>query len=281
MDTLLKWIGSKRNTAETIVSFFPSEFNRYFEPFFGGGAVFCELHLKASEHRHSKDFVSDALPFLMGVYRLAKENPEALKKRYTDETSPYSDDPDAEYDALRARFSKTKDPADFAVLTRLCYGGIIRFRKSDGYMSTPRGPHSPISTEAFARRVDEWGLMLSHANVGCEDFSEAMLSAKDGDVVYCDPPYPGSQSIVYGAQSFDIARLWDSVASAKARGAKVAVSVGWKRENGSKDVAPAIPDGIFARKVAVGCGKSMIERINGRGSQKIAENVDDLLLLTW
>ena len=36
------------------------------------------------------------------------------------------------------------------------------------------------------------------------DMMTAMDRAEAGDVVYCDPPYSHSQTILYGAQSFDL-----------------------------------------------------------------------------
>jgi len=36
---LLKWAGGKRQLLPHLRRFYPREFNRYFEPFFGSGAV--------------------------------------------------------------------------------------------------------------------------------------------------------------------------------------------------------------------------------------------------
>ncbi len=40
---LLKWIGNKQRFAHQIASYFPSQFNRYIEPFVGSGAVLATL----------------------------------------------------------------------------------------------------------------------------------------------------------------------------------------------------------------------------------------------
>lgn len=39
----LKWAGGKRWLVEKYINSFPCEFNRYFEPFLGSGAVFFSL----------------------------------------------------------------------------------------------------------------------------------------------------------------------------------------------------------------------------------------------
>ena len=40
---LLKWIGNKQRFAETIISYMPEQFNDYYEPFLGSGAVMAQL----------------------------------------------------------------------------------------------------------------------------------------------------------------------------------------------------------------------------------------------
>src|SRR5690606_31740075 len=115
---------------------------------------------------------------------------------------------------------------------RSCYGGVVRFRKSDGYMSTPVGAHKPISAEAFARRVDQWHPRVRGATFLEMDFAEAMARAKPGDLVYCDPPYSFSQTILYGAQDFSLPRLIEAIADCKSRGIFVAMSIDGTKKSG-------------------------------------------------
>ena len=62
-----------------------------------------------------------------------------------------------------------------------------------------------------------------------------MKRPKEGDVVYCDPPYTHSQSIIYGAQEFNIDTLWKMIAECKERGAKVMLSINGMRDSKKKD----------------------------------------------
>ena len=39
----VKWAGGKTQILEMLVSFMPTRFNRYFEPFLGGGALFFHI----------------------------------------------------------------------------------------------------------------------------------------------------------------------------------------------------------------------------------------------
>lgn len=113
------------------------------------------------------------------------------------------------------------------------------------------------------------------------DYREAMALAQPGDMIYCDPPYRHSQTILYGAQSFRIEDLLDAIARCKKRGVYVALSIdGRKRTDGVACDLP-IPDGLFEQEVFVNCGRSMLKRFQMEG-ENLADNViADRLLLTY
>jgi len=72
---LLKWIGNKQRFAHEIASFFPTEFNKYFEPFLGSGAVLATLAPKQA-------IGSDIFHPLMEIWQTLHDNPNLLKEWY-------------------------------------------------------------------------------------------------------------------------------------------------------------------------------------------------------
>ncbi len=66
MQTLIKWPGGKSKEFQYIKDLIP-EFDRYVEPFFGGGAVFFNLKPK-------KALINDIVPELVSFYKLVKDN---------------------------------------------------------------------------------------------------------------------------------------------------------------------------------------------------------------
>jgi DNA adenine methylase len=66
-------------------------------------------------------------------------------------------------EAIKASYNASPNAADLLFLCRSCYGGVVRFRQADGYMSTPCGIHNPVSPEAFSKRVNEWHLRVRGA----------------------------------------------------------------------------------------------------------------------
>jgi DNA adenine methylase len=113
------------------------------------------------------------------------------------------------------------------------------------------------------------------------DFADAMNQAQQGDLVYCDPPYADSQTILYGAQAFSLQRLFDSIAACKARGAYVALSIDGTKYSGRKICDLPIPEGLFEREVFVSVGRSMLKRFQMEGLSLEDHEVRDRLLLTF
>lgn len=282
---LLKWIGNKQRFASHIVDFFPQEFNNYYEPFLGSGAVLAELSSRQLSNsiwpKYKHAFASDALPFLIDIFKYVQSSPEELCEYYRREIMDYMESPDEHYTAIRHRFNENRNALDFCLLSRTCYSGIVRFRKSDGYMSTPRGPHKPISPESFKERVRQWHELLNNADFDTMDYRESMSRADKGDLVYCDPPYTHSQSIIYGAQDFRIDDLWDAIESCKSKGVMVALSINGYRKSKAKNIAPKPPDGLFEQEMIVNCGTSMIDRLKQKNGTMNNDLVHDKLLLTW
>lgn len=272
---LLKWVGNKQRFAHEIVSYFPARFGRYYEPFLGSGGVLATLAPAAG-------FASDTFAPLIEIWCALRDDPETLKRWYSDRWHAAARrEKVAEYEKIKASYNAKPNGADLVFLCRSCYGGVVRFRKADGYMSTPCGIHDPISPEAFGRRVDLWHKRLLHVQFAQLDFEEAMDTAEPGDLVYCDPPYSHSQAILYGAQSFSLRRLFDAIARCKERGVYVALSIDGTKKSGNHVCELPIPDALFAREVSVNCGRSMLKRFQMGGKTLETEVVADRLLLSY
>src|SRR5690606_30560865 len=135
---LLKWVGNKQRFAHEIIGFFPTNFNTYYEPFLGSGAVLGTLSPKHA-------VASDVLAPLITIWQTLKEAPETLKAWYEERWSAYTFGEHLEaYEAIKAAYNRQPNGADLLFLSRSCYGGVVRFRK-DGYISTPCGVHKPIA----------------------------------------------------------------------------------------------------------------------------------------
>lgn len=282
---LLKWIGNKHRYAKEIVSYMPEQIDTYYEPFLGSGSVLAtlaDMNQSGMIKRYNQAIGSDILPFLIDVFKYVKDDPETLIEHYRKNIEDYEENREENYLTIRDNFNKDYNALDFAVLTRTCYSGIIRFRKRDGYMSTPIGPHNPIRPDTFERRVNTWNkLFTKDIQFLNKDFTEIMDMAGEGDLVYCDPPYTHSQNILYGAQDFKIEELWQKIAECKERGAKVILSINGTKKSGQEDISIEAPEGLFENSLFVNCGPSMINRLQRVGQKMEDEIVHDSLFFTW
>lgn len=270
---LLKWIGNKQRFATRIALVFPESYNRYIEPFVGSGAVLGAMGPK-------KAIAGDTLKPLVEMWELLQRDPQKLYEHYEKSYKEFKKDRKGTYKRILDSYNSSPNPLDLVFITRSCYGGVVRFTKK-GTMSTPIGPHEPISPESFYERMSLWRQRIQNTEFHHSSFEELLSQAGKGDVVYCDPPYVDSQSILYGAQSFSIQKMWDEIHKAKKRGALIAVSIDGKKRSGTKMIELNIPEGLFAREVFIDLGSSMLKRFQKKDKTMEGEGVHDRLLLTW
>jgi DNA adenine methylase len=273
---LLKWVGNKQKFAGEITKYFPTDFNRFFEPFLGSGAIISTVSPK-------NGIGSDVFSPLMDIWNQLKADPKGLVEWYAQRRDRLEKGGDkvALYEEVKASYNARPNGADFLYLSRTCYGGIIRFRKADGYMSTPCGAHTPMPVVSFEKRVKEWHQRVKDVEFLNIDYQQAFDMAQAGDFIYCDPPYTHSQSILYGAQDFSLLQLLKKIAEAKDRGVRIALSIDGNKRSGNFIYDLPIPAHLFEREIFITLGRSMLKRFQMEGQTLESEIVADRLLLTY
>lgn len=274
-DQLLKWVGNKQRHAPEIVSYFPARFGAYLEPFLGSGGVLATL-------APARAVGSDVFGPLVEIWQTLGRSPETLTQWYAERREGLRDaDKVARYEAVRASYNARPNGADLLFLCRACYGGVVRFRRADGHMSTPCGAHMPMGAQAFAGRVAEWSRRTRGTEFVQADFEEVIATARPGDLVYCDPPYADTQPILYGAQGFSLDRLFRAIDACRSRGVRVALSLDGTKRSGARVCDVPVPAGLFEREVFLDRGRSMLRRFQLGGRSLKDEVVADRLLLTY
>ncbi len=272
---LLKWVGNKQRFADEIISYFPQEFETYYEPFLGSGAVLATLAPKQA-------IASDVFKPLIGIFQMLHEDSDTLKRWYSERWGKMQAiGKKAAYEEIKDSYNSNPNSADLLFISRSCYGGVVRFRKADGFISTPVGVHTPISPESFSHRVSIWQKRTSGTEFIHMGYEKAMEMAQPKDLIYCDPPYTHSQAILYGAQSFSLGALFSHIAQCKERGIYVVLSIDGTKKSGNLICDLPIPTGLFEREIYVNVGRSMLKRFQMNGKTLESEIVRDRLLLTF
>lgn len=205
------WVGGKRTLMKEIVTRLPQKFNNYYEPFFGGGALYFYLkgNLEglswdilnlnkevAEEYKRRlkrKWFVSDLNTRLINMYQQLQKNPYkiiALLKHYnathdiTDRTA------NAYFYKIRKRFNKeigtaAEKAAMFLYLNRMSFNGLYAENSKGEYNASIAKADIPdIVRERDTLRVHR---VLQNTSIKNTDFTK--INPKKGDFVYFDPPY--------------------------------------------------------------------------------------------
>lgn len=202
----LKWVGGKRQLLPEIRKRLPKDFNNYYEPFVGGGAVLFDLQPETF-------VINDVNEEVINVYRTIKYDVEALIKEletYKNEASFFYTlrelDRKEEYTAL----SKIKKAARVIYLNKTCFNGLYRVNRK-GQFNAPFGKYrNPnIVNKEGLRSVHNY-LNSSFCRITNDDFSKALQNPGEGDFVYLDPPYdPVSITASFTAYSKDGFRKYD------------------------------------------------------------------------
>lgn len=189
MKPIIKWVGGKTQLLEDIKKILPLTYNKYYEPFFGGGAVLLELNPSAGA------VVNDINPELINMYKQVRDNVEAVIYNLTLLDVAHEADPDKKtfYYTVRDAFNyclnsnTVEQAARFIYLNKHCFNGLYRVNKK-GEFNVPfngkltGGSFDPSHLREVSKRFQDVTFKLG-------DFEEATKNASTGDFVFFDSPY--------------------------------------------------------------------------------------------
>lgn len=226
---VIKWAGGKAGLIDKLAPFFPSQCYQYFEPFFGGGAVFFSLNPTSYAFATLNDLNEE----LITTYLSVRNYPNSLMRTINALGTQYSED---FYYEVRKTDIPENDPVGRAArlifLNKTGYNGLYRQNKK-GKFNCPFGHrkkcpelYSSKNLQAVKSRLDPTRVTLTTM-----DFEKQIGFAEKGDLIYCDPPYaPLSATSSFrsymgnGFSPEDQERLRDACAAAANRGAHVIIS---------------------------------------------------------
>ncbi len=187
----IKWVGGKRGLLDQILPLFPRDFNSYYEPFLGGGAVFFELFSKGLLNG-KRVVLSDINKELVNTYNIVKSEPLNLikslkeyKKRHNKEF--YYKIRELDREEGYEKLSDLEKATRFIYLNKTCFNGLYRVNKK-GYFNTPIGSYKNPNI-ADSDTILGASEALQNATIVEQSFKDVLKFAKEGDLVYFDPPY--------------------------------------------------------------------------------------------
>jgi DNA adenine methylase len=203
----LKWAGGKGQLLHSLTPLIPTEFNDYFEPFLGGGAMF--FYLINQNLIQKKAYLSDINADLINVYKCLQVNAKLVLTKLLYHKVNYMKDRTKYYYTLRGtRFDdEFERAAQFVTLNKTCYNGLYRVNRT-GMFNVPMGRYKrpsifdPSNLESVSAALN-----VVDVKIECTDYRNILQKASKGDFVYLDPPFsPMSKTsnfTAYTAEGFD------------------------------------------------------------------------------
>lgn len=226
----LKWVGGKRQLLTEIEKRAPKNYDKYFEPFLGGGSVLFNFT------PHSP-VINDINPHLTNTYLQIKNNPQKLFEEIRKiDAIPCTKD---YYYSIRSRYNEKissnqldEECAALMIwLNKHCFNGIYRVN-SKGLFNVPFNNTTNVQT-AIPENIQAVSNYLnrSGAIILTGDFEDACRDVSAGDFVYFDSPYiPESKTanfVDYTKEGFSYenhVRLADLFKKLDEKGAKLMLS---------------------------------------------------------
>ena len=224
-----KWTGGKRQLLPVIRELIPKTYNRYFEPFVGGGALFFDLAPKDA-------VINDFNAELINCYQQIKDNPQELieiLKVHQEYNSKeyYLDLRSADRDERIDMMSEVQRAARILYMLRVDFNGLYRVNSKNQF-NVPYGRYKnpKIVDEELIFAISVY-LNNNQLEIKTGDFEKAVLDVQPGDFVYFDPPYiPLSETSAFtsytheGFSYDDQVRLRDTFKKLSDTGAYVMLS---------------------------------------------------------
>ncbi|MCU0286854.1 MAG: Dam family site-specific DNA-(adenine-N6)-methyltransferase [Acidobacteria bacterium] len=177
---ILKWAGGKQQLLQQLIPLVPGTYNKYIEPFIGGGALFFAL-------KPAKAIISDSNSELINLYKIAANDVENLIKLL-----PGLQTDREHYYEMRAMdpavLSDIEKAARTIYLNRTCFNGLYRVNRG-GKFNVPFGKHQNPRI-CFPEELRAASELLKRTKIVCADYKDLLHQyAAEGDFIYLDPPY--------------------------------------------------------------------------------------------
>lgn len=254
--------GSKRHLAPSILRFFPDDVSTLFEPFAGSAAVTIATASRALARRY---VLNDLNEPLVCLWRDIIERPSETALHYSELWLAQNGREKIYYDFVRSEFNLTKRTDLLLYLLARCVKAAVRYNSNGEFNQSPDNRRKGMHPETMATHI----LNVSHLLKGktvCSsvDFTVAVESAGEHDLVYLDPPYQGvcgkRDPRYLDGVSFDA--FAETLNEMNSR--KISYIVSYDGRTGGKTFGKPLPASLHLQHFELPAGKSSQATLLGR-----------------
>ncbi len=202
MNPMIKYRGGKSKEISHFINNMPSDYNRYIEPFLGGGALYFYLEPQNAIINDVNEKLYSFYQQMKDEYPTARKQLDQLRIIYENNQKEYEElkqkNPDARvenknealYYHLRDMFnhkvkSEYLDAVVYFFINKTAYSGMIRYNARGDY-NVPFGRYKNFNTKLITDKHYE---LLKRTQIFNKDYSKIFDMAKTDDFIFLDPPY--------------------------------------------------------------------------------------------
>ena len=262
---VIKWSGSKRSQATFIKSFFPKNFNNYYEPFLGGGSILYVVN----DNETREKICGDICQPLIDLWIAIRDNPRLVAKNYQKRWDEMQKKGYQVYYKIRDNFNKYKSSDDLLFLSRTCVNGLIRFNESGEFNNSLHYSRSGINPTRLEDILLDWSAHIQKVDFVSADYISTTAAAKKGDLIYLDPPYFHTKGRYFG--TIDFKRFVAYLEDLNKREIKYMLSFDGKR--GKENYVVDLPRSLYKRHVLLPSGNSAFKKVIDKKREEVWESL--------
>ncbi len=183
----VKWVGGKRQLLDAIIQRMPKQYNKYYEPFVGGGALAFHLQNKNTT-------INDVNKALINTYKMVAFDWKQVTSILDELDAKIMDGTKEFYYETRDRYNQkllvdeydVELAALFIFLNKHCFNGLYRVN-AKGLFNVPY--NNSISISYDQENIELASQFLQQITITNSDFETACQDAQKGDFIFFDSPY--------------------------------------------------------------------------------------------
>lgn len=204
MRPIIKYRGGKSKEIPEFLRFIPNDYERYIEPFLGGGAVYFDLEPEDAvindingrlvefyrEVRDEYPQLSQELGNLQNIYEENQRVYEQNRAAEPDRSIRIENENERLYYQIRDMFNGLQpspyiDGTLYYFINKTAYSGMIRYNRNGEY-NVPFGRYVHFNTRIITQ---QHSALMQGAEIHNLDYAEIFNMANNNDFMFLDPPY--------------------------------------------------------------------------------------------
>lgn len=210
---------------------------------------------------------------LIDLWTEIKNDPEGLSEEYRKRWIRLQEEGYHVYYEIRDTFNRDQLPADLMFLSRTCVNGLIRFNANGEFNNSLHHTRPGIAPDRLHKIIMDWSEHVQTTTFISGDYKKTTENAKEGDLIYLDPPYFHTKGRYYGTIDYNAFLTYLEDLNRR----KVKYMLSFDGVRGKEDYTVDLPKELYKRHEMIPSGNSSFKKVMDKQSMQVLES----LYLNW